>query len=201
MKTNKNTKTKLKPIIYVLLILLFFEACKPEVKCNESINYLYIDDYDINKIPYKDFSVLTFLDKKTGDTLIFTGGGYQSSFDSYSTAEECPKKYNLQRRFIVFSCNKNTDKITISNFFEAPNVTKINFSYKNNNRTVFPGSISWPFSYDSIDIEGKYYHNIEDFTNINSTVDIGLLYTLNEGIIKLIYPPTKDTLNLINIQL
>ncbi|MFA9212316.1 MAG: hypothetical protein ACEQSR_00515 [Candidatus Methylacidiphilales bacterium] len=194
-------KQKLKLLLSITTMLFIFKGCKPDQKCDESINYKYIYDYDISKIPYKDFSVLTFLDKKTGDTLIFTGGGYQSGFDSYSTAEECPKQFKLQRMFIVFQCNKNTDQIVVSNFFEAPNVTKINFSYKNNNKTVFPGSISWPFSYDSINIEGKYYHNIEDFTTINSTVDIGFLYNLNEGIIKLIYPPTKDTLNLINIQL
>jgi hypothetical protein len=192
---------KQKLLLIISLLLLLFKACKPEVKCNESINYQYIYDYDINKIPYKDFSVLTFLDKKTGDTLIFTGGGYQSGFDSYSTAEECPQQYNLQRRFIVFSCNKNNDKITISNFFEAPIVSSINFSYKINSKSLSPVYFRAPFAYDSLLISGKYYYNIKDFTAINSTVDLCFLYTLKEGIVQLIYPPTKDTLNLIKLEL
>ena len=58
-----------------------------------------------------------------------------------------------------------------------------------------------PFAYYSLNIEGRYYYNVKDFSAINSTTEFGFLYTLNEGIIKLIYPTTKDTLNLIKLEL
>jgi hypothetical protein len=192
---------KLKLLLCLPIILLLFKACKPDKGCTNGNYYKYIDEYDFSKIPYKDYSELTFINKKTKDTLIFYGQGYQFDFGQATTQEECPQTYNLQRRQIVFKCYKNNDEIKITNFFMGFTTTDINFSYKKNNRIVDPGSISWPFAYDSILIEGKFYYNVKDFTPIITPVNIGFLYTLNEGIIQLIYPNTSDTLNLTKLKL
>jgi len=194
-------KTKLSLVLIIQILAIVFKSCKPDEKCVDGNYYKYLDDNNLNKISYKDFSVLTFISKKTKDTLVFTGQGYQYGSSNYISQGDCPQTTNLQYRSLTFSCNLNNDKIVITNLFVGPTTGGINFSYKNNNKNVSPASFGYPFYYDSLNIEGKYYHKVNSFTEINSTVDIGFLYTLNEGIIQLIYPPTNDTLNLIKLEL
>jgi hypothetical protein len=55
---------KQKLLLIIPLLLLLFNACKPEVRCIDGNSYKYIDEYDYSKIPFKDHSVLTFIDKK-----------------------------------------------------------------------------------------------------------------------------------------
>jgi hypothetical protein len=192
---------KQKLLIVIPLLLLLFKACKPDEKCVDGNNYRYIDEYDYGKIPYKDHSQLTFVDKKTKDTLVFTGQGFQYGFGKYVSQGECPQTTNLEYRSLTFINNKNADKITIINQFIGLTTSEISFNYKINSKSLSPAYFNAPFAYDSLLISGKYYYNIKDFTAINSTVDLCFLYTLKEGIVQLIYPPTNDTLNLIKLEL
>jgi hypothetical protein len=192
---------KQKLLLIIPLLLLLFKACKPDEKCIDGNNYKYLSEYNLSKIPYKDHSLLTFIDKKTKDTLIFIGQGFQYGFGKYVDQGECPQTNNLQYRSLTFVNNKNADKITIINQFIGLTTSEISFNYKINSKSLSPAYFNAPFAYDSLLISGKYYYNIKDFTAINSTVDLCFLYTLKEGIVQLIYPPTNDTLNLIKLEL
>jgi hypothetical protein len=57
--------------------------------------------------------------------------------------------------------------------------------------------LSIPYSFDSLIIENKLYRNINEYPQNNLTV----FYNATEGIVKIIYPSTKDTLNLIDLKL
>jgi hypothetical protein len=192
---------KQKRLLAITLLLLLFKACKPDEKCVDGNNYKYIDEYDYSKIPYKDRSVLTFIDKKTKDTLVYSAQGFQYGFGKYVAQGECPQTTNLEYRSLTFINNKNADKISIINQFIGLTTSTISFNYKINSKSLSPAYFNPPFAHDSLLISGKYYYNIKDFTAINSTVDLCFLYTLKEGIVQLIYPPTHDTLNLIKLEL
>ncbi len=192
---------KQKLLLIISLLLLLFKACKPNEKCVDGNYFKNLSENNLSKVPYKDYSVLTFIDKKTKDTLIFTGQGFQYGFGKYVEQGECPQTTNLQYRSLSFINNKNADKITIINQFIGLTTSEISFNYKINSKNLSPSNFNEPFAYDSLLLEGFYYKNVLDFTNLKSTVDLGLLYTSKEGIVQLIYPPTNDTLNLIKLEL
>jgi len=201
MKTNKNMKQKLKLVISITTMLFIFKCCKPDKGCVDNNTYKYQLEEDLKILPYNDFSQLTFINKTTRDTFVFIGEGYNFDWGKYTTQEECSQTYNLQRRFIIFSFTKNSEKITIENLFVQSNVRKMAFSYKKNGRNTSYSDFGYPFTYDSILIEGKYYNKITQFNPEKSTVSLGFLYSLNNGIVQLIYPPNNDTLNLIKLEL
>lgn len=185
--------------IALVLIAIFWSGCKPDT-CNDGNYYQYQLERDLKVVPYKDFSQLTFVNKTTRDTLLFVGQGYVYDWGKYVEQGECPQTYNLQRRYIVFGCAKNGDQIIIQNTFETPGGRSMYFGFRKNGKKTSSTYLGAPHKYDSIKIENKYYYNVNDLTQIKSITDIGFLYTLNEGIIRLIYPTNNDTLNLINIQ-
>ena len=192
----------MKRLIFIIpLILLLFKACKPDKGCVDNDQYEYQLERDLNLIPYKDFSELTFINKTKLDTSVFVGQGYVYDWGKYTTQEECPQTYNLQRRYIVFNCTKNNDKISIENTYLQPWNKAINFSFNIKDKSLHPSYFIGSFAYDSISIEGKYYYNVIDFTSIKSTTEFGFLYTKTEGLIRLVNPLTKDTLNLIDLKL
>jgi hypothetical protein len=194
-------KQKLKLLLTIPLLMLLFKACKPDKGCVDNNEYVYQLESDLKILPYKDFSELTFINKTTRDTCIFIGQSYVYDWGKYTTQEECPQTFNLQRRYIVFNCTKNNNNIIIENTFIKPGNRTMNFSSNNENKSLHPSYFSAPFAYDSLNIEGKYYYNVKDFTAIKSTSEFGFLYTLNNGIIRIIYNKSNDTLNLINIKL
>jgi hypothetical protein len=194
-------KQKLKLLITIPLILLLFKACKPEEGCVDNNYYEYQLEEYLNSVPYKDFSELTFINKTNRDTFVFIGQGYVYDWGKYTTQEECPQTYNLQRRYIVFNCTKNTDKIIVENTFEKPGISAIKFSYKNYGKSLSYGSFFGPYHHDSILIENKIYYKVRDLTKTFSTAEFGFLFSKNEGLIRLINSSTNDTLNLIDIKL
>jgi hypothetical protein len=192
----------MKRLIFIIpLILLLFKACKPDKGCVDNNQYQYQLEEDLNVVPYKDFTELTFINKTTRDTNVFVGQGYVYDWGKYVTQEECPQTHNLQRRYIVFNCTKNSDKISIENTFIKYGIRTMNFSWNNKGKSLYPSYFSGPFAYDSLNIEGKCYYNVKDFTSIKSTTEFGFLYTKTEGLIRLVNPLTKDTLNLIDLKL
>jgi hypothetical protein len=190
-------KTKLKMLLSIAFIPLFFEACKPDKGCVDNNIYQYQLEEDLNLIPYKNFSELTFINKITRDTLVFIGEGYTFDWGKYTTQEECPQTYNLQRRYIVFNCTKNADKISIQNTFLQPNFRTISIGFKNKNINMSASGLSKPYSFDSLLIENKSYYNINEYPQLN----LRILFNTTEGIVQIIHSETKDTLNLINIKL
>ncbi len=191
-------KQKLKLLLTIPLLLLLFKACKPDKGCVDNNTYQYQLEEDLNVVPYKDFSELTFINKTTRDTSVFVGQGYVYDWGKYVTQEECPQTYNLQRRYIVFNCTKNTDKISIENTFIQPGIETMQITFRNNSTNITPFVLySKPFSFDSISIENKIYRNANQYLQNNLTV----LYNRTEGLIQLFYPKTKDTLNLIDLKL
>ncbi len=192
---------KLKLLLTIPFLLLLVKACKPDKGCVDNNEYRYQSETELSVVPYKDFSELTFINKTTRDTSVFVGQGYVYDWGKYVTQEECPQTYNLQRRYIIFNCTKNNDKISIENTFLVPWTSAINFGFNNNSKSLGYGSFFGNYAYDSILIENKKYFNIKDFTKKQSTSDFSFLYTKTEGLIRLINPLTNDTLNLINIKL
>lgn len=194
---------KLKLLLTIPFLLLLVKACKPDKGCVDNNTYQYQPEEELNIVPYKDFSELTFINKITRDTSVFVGQGYVFDWGEYVTQEECPQTYNLQRRYIVFNCTKNTDKISIENTFLQPGNRTFTISYKNKSKSLNAGYFmpSFPFSYDSIIIENKYYYKVKKISAENSTTTIGYLYSLTKGLIQIVSPVDKDTLNLIDIKL
>lgn len=188
----------IKLILTIPLVLILFKACKPDKGCVGNNTYQYQPEEELNIVPYKDFSELTFINKITRDTSVFVGQGYVFDWGKYVTQEECPQTYNLQRRYIVFNCTKNSDKISIENTFIQPGIETMRISYKSNSINITPFVLySKPYSFDSLLIENKLYRNINEYPQNNLTV----FYNATEGIVKIIYPSTKDTLNLIYLKL
>jgi hypothetical protein len=188
----------MKRLIFIIpLILLLFKACKTDKGCVDNNEYRYQSETELSVVPYKDFSELTFINKTTRDTTVFVGQGYVYDWGKYVTQEECSQTYNLQRRYIVFNCTKNTDQISIENTFTVPWDTEISVGFKNKNLNMSPSGLRKPYSFDSLIIENKLYRNINEYPQNNLTV----FYNATEGIVKIIYPLTKDTLNLINLKL
>ncbi len=189
----------MKRLIFIIpLILLLFKACKPDKGCVDNNQCQYQLEEDLNVVPYKDFSELTFINKTTRDTSVFVGQGYVYDWGKYVAQEECPQTYNLQRRYIIFNCTKNTDQISIENTFIQPGIETMRISYRSNSINITPFVLySKPYSFDSLSIENKLYRNINEYPQNNLTV----FYNASEGIVKIIYPSTKDTLNLVDLKL
>ena len=192
---------KQKLLIVIPLLLLLFKACKPEVKCVDGNNYRYIDEYDYSKIPYKDHSVLTFIDKKTKDTLVFTSQGFQYGFGKYVAQGECPQTTNLEYRSLTFINNKNKDEILIENKFVSFDVSYIGITYKNLSKNFSPVEVSKPYKYDSLIIQGTKYYNVQYLKDTHPyTPFLSIYYNLNYGILKL-ETNAGDTLELIKLEL
>ena len=192
---------KQKLLIVIPLLLLLFKACKPDEKCVDGNNYRYIDEYDYGKIPYKDHSQLTFVDKKTKDTLVFTGQGFQYGFGKYVSQGECPQTTNLEYRSLTFINNKNKDEILIENKFVSFDVSYIGITYKNLSKNFSPVEVSKPYKYDSLIIQGTKYYNVQYLKDTHPyTPFLSIYYNLNYGILKL-ETNTGDTLELIKLEL
>lgn len=192
---------KQKLLLIIPLLLLLFKACKPEVKCIDGNSYKYIDDYDYSKIPYKDHSVLTFVDKKTKDTLVFTSQGFQYGFGKYVAQGECPQTTNLEYRSLTFINNKNKDEIIIENKFVSFDVSYIGITYKNLSKNFSPVEVSKPYKYDSLIIQGTKYYNVQYLKDTHPyTPFLSIYYNLNYGILKL-ETNAGDTLELIKLEL
>lgn len=191
---------KQKLLLIIPLLLLLFNACKPDEKCVDGNNYRYINYYDYNKIPYKDHSVLTFIDINTKDTLIFTGQGFQYVFGKYVAQGECPQTTNLEYRSLNFINNKNANKILVENKFISFDVSAIGISYKNFTKIFDAVEVSKPYKYDSLIIQGTKYYNVQYLKDINPyTPFLSIYYNLNYGILKL-ETNAGDTLELIKLE-
>jgi hypothetical protein len=192
---------KHKLLITIPLLLLLCKACKPDKGCFDDNQYKYQFEEYLNLIPYKDFSELIFINKTTRDTSVFIGQGYVFDWGKYVTPYECPQTYNLQRRYIVFNCTKNTDIISIENTFINIYGRAIIFSFNNKSKSLSHGDFLGSYQYDSINIENKIYSLIRDFSKKQSTSEFGFLYSKDEGLIRVIQPITNDTLDLIDLNL
>ena len=192
---------KLKLLFTIPFLLVLFKACKPDKGCVNNNTYQYQLERDLNVVPYKDFSELTFINKTTRDTSVFVGQGYVYDWGKYVTQEECPQTYNLQRRYIVLNCEKNTDKITIENSFDSPGGRIIDFSFRNKNLPLIGTYFYGNYAYDTLIIEKNTFYNVKDFATGKLSTQFSFLYTNIEGIIRIIYRPTNDTLDLIKIKL
>jgi hypothetical protein len=194
-------KQKLKLLLSITTMLLIFKGCKPDEKCVDGNNYRYINDYDYSKIPYKDHSELTFIDKKTKDTLVFTGQGFQYGFSKYVAQGECPQTTNLEYRSLTLINNKNANKIFIENKFISFDVSAIGISYKNFGKIFYAVEVSKPYKYDSLIVQGTKYYNVQYLKDMNPyTPFLSIYYNLNYGILKL-ETNAGDTLELIKLEL
>ena len=192
-------KTNYTFTLSILMALLFTQACtKERNNCVDNNYYRYQTERDLGFIPYTDSSVITFINKTSRDTQVFEAQGYKFDWGKYVTQEECPQTYNLQRRYIVFQCTKNTDRIIIENTFKEYYARTITFSYKRNGLSTL---LDYTYNYDSLEIENKYYYKISLIENDNRFTGLRMLYSNANGIIQLVHPPTNDTLNLINLKL
>jgi hypothetical protein len=193
---------KQKLLLIIPLLLLLFNACKPEVRCIDGNSYKYIDEYDYSKIPYKDHSVLTFIDKKTKDTLVFTGQGFQYGFGKYVEQGECPQTINLQYRSLAFINNINSNILSIENMFiNSYSASRIQINYKNVSKIFISGEISKPYAYDSLIIQGIKYYDVKYLKEaFPYTPFLSIYYNLNYGILKL-ETNEGDTLELIKLEL
>lgn len=188
-------------LLAIPLLLLLFKGCKPNEKCVDGNSYKYIDEYDYSKIPYKDHSVLTFIDKKTKDTMVFTGQGFQYGFGKYVAQGECPQTTNLEYRSLTFINIKNKDEVLIENKFVSFDVSHIGITYKNLCKNFSPVEVSKPYKYDSLIIQGTKYYNVQYLKDINPyTSFLSIYYNLNYGILKL-ETNAGDTLELIKLEL
>ena len=192
---------KQKLLIVIPLLLLLFKACKPDEKCVDGNNYKYLSEYNLSKIPYKDYSLLTFIDKKTKDTLIFTSQGFQYGFGKYVEQGECPQTTNLQYRSLTFINSKNNDQILVENKYISFDASAIGISYKNFGKNFYAVEVSKSYKYDSLIIQGTKYYNVQYLKDINPyTPFLSIYYNLNYGILKL-ETNAGDTLELIKLEL
>jgi hypothetical protein len=192
---------KQKLLLIIPLLLLLFKACKPDEKCVDGNSYKYIDEYDYSKIPYKDNSVLTFIDKKTKDTLIFTSQGFQYGFGKYVAQGECPQTTNLEYRSLTFINNKNKDELFLENKYVSLTSSRIGISYKNFSKNFYASEIRKPFTLDSLIIQGVKYIDVEYLKDaLPNTPFLSIYYNLNYGILKL-ETNAGDTLELIKLEL
>lgn len=195
-------KQKLKLLLSITTMFFIFKGCKPDEKCVDGNSYKYIDDYNYKVIPYKDHSLLTFIDKRTKDTLIFTGQGFQYGFGKYVVQGECPQTTNLQFRTLTLINNINSNKLSIENIFINPySASRIQINYMNKSNIFLGGEISKPYAYDSLLIQGIKYYDVkylkEAFPN---TPFLSIYYNLDYGILKL-ETNAGDTLELIKLEL
>jgi hypothetical protein len=194
-------KQKLKLLLSITIMLFIFKSCKPDEKCVDGNTYKYIDDYDYSKIPYKDNSKLSFIDKKTKDTLIFTGQGFQYGFGKYVAQGECPQTTNLEYRSLTLMNNRNADAILVENKFVSFDVSYIGITYKNYSKSFSPVEVSKPYKYDSLIIQGVKYYNVQYLKDTHPyTPFLSIYYHLNYGILKL-ETNKGDTLELIKLEL
>jgi hypothetical protein len=188
-------------LLIIPLLLFLFKACKPDEKCVDGNNYKYLSEYNLGKIPYKDYSALTFIDKKTKDTLVYSAQGYQYGFGKYVEQGECPQTTNLQYRSLTFINNKNKDEILVENKYVSFDASAIGISYKNFGKNFYAVEVSKSYKYDSLIIQGTKYYNVQYLKDINPyTPFLSIYYNLNYGILKL-ETNVGDTLELIKLEL
>jgi hypothetical protein len=194
-------KQKIKILLTIPLLLLLFKACKPDKGCTDGNYYKYIDEYDFRKIPYKDYSELTFLNKKSNDTIIYKGQGNQFTFIKFIEPGECPQTNNLQYRSLTFINNKNNEKIIVENKFITLGVSNIGITYKNFGKNFYASEIRKPYTLDSMIIQGVKYYNVEYLKDeLPYPSFLSIYYNLDYGILKL-ETNNGDTLELIKLEL
>lgn len=193
MKTRNN--------VIIVAILLFANACEPVKVCVDNNSFQYLKESELNSLPYKDFSELTFIHRTNRDTFLFKGGSYKSDFTKYVIQQECPQTFNAQRRKIEFVNGKSGSKITVENAFLQTGVSTLNIMYNNANKNIEYAVFSKPFTYDSLLIEGKNYTEVREVKPNQAEGNLGFLFTPKQGIIQLINGATNDTLNLVALKL
>lgn len=145
------------------------------------------------KVPYKDFAELTFVDSISGDTHVFKGQGWESSYWWYRNWEiTCDDGTNCQR--IVQKFGSTTYPLSIQ-FGMVTTLPSNTAQYVNVNLTKYEYYLWYGYmkdgnaqKVDSLWIQNKWYYNVNYFkNNYNSQWETpyGCYYNSTFGLLKI----------------
>ena len=173
---------------------LFLSSCQKDKPCVHGTTELDISSDDFAKVPYKDTSKLTFVRTSTNDTFTFNGLGWVTDYWTFQTQDECYQLYKLQSKYIVFSCIKYPQPITVSFLYYSPSIPYLEIDFTTitssppNTYIILPIDIDKPYQYDSLLIQNKFYYKVRYFKNEYKpeyNTAYGCYCTAKDGIIKM----------------
>lgn len=181
----------------LLFSLLVFFACMTKEPCDADgiPGVVDIQQEIIDKVPYKDFAELTFVDSLTGDTHIFYGQGWNMSYWFYKDwSVECNDGVNCQKIQQAFLCSTfpypiHFGMVTIlpgapGQYIEVNMLKYKYYMWYGNMKKVQP-------KLDSTQIQNLWYYNVNSFDNQHQpqwNTGYRCFYNASYGLIKVQTP-------------
>ena len=190
-------------VLSVCLILLgFLQSCSSKAPC-DPVGKSLISDFMVNRIPYKESSVLTFINTLTNDTHVFYSQGWiRSMVYAHLDPEKCYGDSIEGERRLDFISPTFGKKIKIgisqSKSFHLENYSL--FVFIDNKRFIFDDFYSpsrTSFSYATPYQSNTNVYKLDDQYNINSGSD-SCYYNFQNGIIKIM--TNTENLELLKVQ-
>jgi hypothetical protein len=163
-------------------------SCERETECTHPTRRYQITDGDISPVPYTSNSKLVFVRRSTNDSFLFYTDGWSSQIRKEQTQEDCYKNLEFGHRFLTFRSDETADKIILSVLYYAESNPFLEVSFNNNIYSTSLGSLTPPYSFDSLNIQNVWRYNIRAFKHsfdpgINN--EYSCFYNTTDGIIKL----------------
>ena len=178
----------------LILIQTIVSGCFLEQKTHcppDEYKTYYLTQEDKEKVPYKGFDTLTFLNVNNNDTNVFISTAYSQGFvnTTYPLNIDCSGGHadleQIKYTFISSTYPNNLFfQIGINNNGHGHEI-KTTFNY--NVFTTATDFINPPYAYDSITIQNKVYYQVKYIFNDdfpNSPIYY-MLYNKTEGIIQI----------------
>jgi hypothetical protein len=175
------------------MILSTFISCREKDPCDKGEPYTNnIPEETRNKIPYKDFAELTFIDSATQDTHVFIGTGWKTKYWYYNDySKECQNGSNNEKYYQNFLSSTYPNLISFSIEFTSPCCEYIIVSSGKSIFYLAAGNLSYPYSHDSLIIRNYLYYNVDYFKNQYQpqwNTKYGCYFNKTHGVLKIELP-------------
>jgi len=189
--------------IMILFSLSTYISCREKEPCDKGEPYTNnIPEETRNKVPYKDFAELTFIDSATQDTHVFIGTGWKTKYWYYNDySNECQNGSNNEKYYQNFLSSTYPNPISFSVEYTNPCCEYIIVSIGKSIFFLAPSRLRPPYTFESVFIGNVEYENVEYFKNhyqpqFNSK--FGCFINISHGVLKIELP--EGPLELINFK-
>lgn len=168
----------------LLLSVIINSGCV--TKCNPTINEYFVDEEQLQQMPYNGFDTLTYVRTYIGDTHTFIGAGKTVGMEQYTNSVECSPISKAQ--YIIYAYRSATFPHSMTFGFYA----KEHEYYKNHYLVFQSGRFEGDLRFDgkvttldSLLVAGEMYYNIVKIPAGNKP--FGAFFDKKYGCIKIVF--------------